>query len=37
MQNFDLIDDKRSHGETLKLQSPLAPDALELIVVEQEK
>jgi xylan 1,4-beta-xylosidase len=34
-QNLDLVDDKRSRGDTLKLQSPLAPDALELIVVER--
>lgn len=36
-QNFDLIDDKRSQGDSLNLQSPLAPDALELIVLEREQ
>ena len=35
-QNLDLIDDKRSQGDSLKLQSALPPDALELIVVQQQ-
>jgi len=36
-QNLDMIDDNRSNGDSLRLQSPLAPDALELIVLEREK
>jgi len=36
-QDLDLIDDKYSQGDTLTLQSRLAPDALELIVVEREE
>lgn len=35
-EDLDLIDDKHSKGDSLKLQSPLAPDALELIVLTRE-
>jgi hypothetical protein len=36
-QDLDLIDEKHGKGDSLKLQSPLAPDALELIVLEREQ
>jgi hypothetical protein len=35
-QNLDLVDEKESKGSSLNLQSPLAPEALELIVLERK-
>jgi hypothetical protein len=34
-QNLDLVDEKSAVGDSLNLASPLAPDALELIVLQR--
>jgi hypothetical protein len=33
-QNLELVDEKRSVGDSLNLSSPLAPEAIELIVLQ---
>jgi hypothetical protein len=35
-QNLELVDKRQSKGDSLDLQSPLAPEAMELIVLERK-